>query len=291
MRRGEPRGVGRRPLRRGDARSARGRRGTLSLSPGRRAGGGSGAIWAPGGIWAPLSVVSLGGSAGGEPSAGRSPTLLWLWLSRISRRDEVATQCSTYSGPSPSAVMCFSASRAVVSIIAPYFSAIALSCARACSMSTPWFTAKVTSELLASAFPAHAGFAPPARRFAGAIAPSRAPSRRRSNCDAVSCQQGRASFGTRRLLPLWCAGAFSVRHASAVRAISSLRGMSSEVDIPDATAVFSDPAWLFVNAQRYLRRPPRRSGVGGVSHVVSVMRDPPPWLVGCKRGRLGRSAS
>ena len=57
--------------------------------------------------------------------------------------------------------------------------------------------------------------------------------------------------------------------------------MSSEVDIPDATAVFSDPAWLFVGAQESVSRDRRDALVSaGVSHVVSVMRDPPPWLVG-----------
>lgn len=57
--------------------------------------------------------------------------------------------------------------------------------------------------------------------------------------------------------------------------------MSSEVDIPDATAVFGDPAWLFVGAQESVSRDRRDALVSaGVSHVVSVMRDPPPWLVG-----------
>ena len=59
--------------------------------------------------------------------------------------------------------------------------------------------------------------------------------------------------------------------------------MASEVDIPDATAI---TPWLYVGSQECVALERRELLIEkGVTHVVSVQRVPPPWLVG-KAGTL-----
>ena len=59
--------------------------------------------------------------------------------------------------------------------------------------------------------------------------------------------------------------------------------MAPEVDIPDATAI---TPWLYVGAQDCIALERRELLIEkGVTHVVSVQKVPPPWLVG-KAGTL-----
>lgn len=59
--------------------------------------------------------------------------------------------------------------------------------------------------------------------------------------------------------------------------------MASEVDIPDATAI---TPWLYVGSQECVALERRELLIEkGVTHVVSVQRVPPPWLLG-KAGTL-----
>ena len=53
--------------------------------------------------------------------------------------------------------------------------------------------------------------------------------------------------------------------------------MGSEANIPDATAVLG--TWLHVGSQESVAEERKeRLVAAGVTHVLSVMKRPPPWL-------------